>query len=35
VVEELDDKANYIVIRNQVHGECFALYDRRRSASVC
>jgi hypothetical protein len=28
VVEELDDKANYIVIRNQVHGESFALYDR-------
>jgi cellulose biosynthesis protein BcsQ len=28
VVEELDDKANYIVIRNQVHGEFFALYDR-------
>jgi hypothetical protein len=28
VVEELDDKANYIVIRNHVHGESFALYDR-------
>src|SRR6266508_1888579 len=28
VVEELDDKANYVVIRNQVQGESFALYDR-------
>lgn len=28
VVEELDDKASYVVIRNQVHGESFALYDR-------
>jgi hypothetical protein len=28
VVEDLDDKASYIVVRNQVHGESFALYDR-------
>ena len=28
VVEELDDKASYVVIRNQVHGNSFALYDR-------
>jgi hypothetical protein len=28
VVEELDDKASYVIVRNQVHGESFALYDR-------
>jgi hypothetical protein len=28
VVEELGDKANYVVIRNQVHGDSFTLYDR-------
>ena len=28
VVEELGDKANYVVIRNQVHSESFALYDQ-------
>ena len=28
VVEELGDQARYIVIRNQVHGESFALYDQ-------
>jgi hypothetical protein len=28
VVEELDDKASYVIVRNQVHGESFTLYDR-------
>jgi hypothetical protein len=28
VVEDLDGKANYVVVRNQVHGESFTLYDR-------
>ena len=28
VVEDLDAKASYIIIRNQVHGESFSLYDR-------
>jgi hypothetical protein len=28
VVEELGDKARYVVIRNQVHGDSFALYDQ-------
>lgn len=28
VVEELDGKASFVVIRNQVHGELFTLYDR-------
>jgi hypothetical protein len=28
MVESLDDKVNYVVIRNQVHGESFTLYDR-------
>ena len=28
VVEDLDGKANYVIVRNQVHGESFTLYDR-------
>jgi len=28
VVEELSDKASYVVIRNHVHGDSFTLYDR-------
>jgi hypothetical protein len=28
VVEDLDGKASFVVIRNQVHGESFTLYDR-------
>lgn len=28
VVEELNDKASYVVIRNQVHGDTFGLYDK-------
>ena len=28
VVEEVSDKASYVVIRNHVHGDSFTLYDR-------
>jgi len=28
VVEDLDGRASFVVIRNQVHGESFTLYDR-------
>jgi len=28
VVEDLDGKASYLIVRNQVHGDSFTLYDR-------